>query len=250
MALEVNDWIETGKKYAGGYAAWFFCTITTPWKTSPALIRQGAPAEPAPAVGAASVAAATVAASGVAESRSASTLAADLSVIVAISIFIGATIGATIPGRPKFADRATVLVVVCGVWIFLGLIIHLVCRLLRGEGTLGASVVAIVQALAAVYVASNLVTMILVRSAGAFLADSGVGDLLAKNPGGALVLLQCVALLYYIPASLAAIHRFRRVALVVVALFSALCSLVIFLPIATAGGCAGPETIGESTALR
>jgi len=66
---------------------------------------------------------------------------------------------------------------------------------------------------------------------------------LTSDPGSVLVLLQCQLLLYYIPASLSAIHKFTRTAMAVVALFSAICALVIFLPVAGAGGCAAPDYV-------
>jgi len=227
MALDVKDWIEFGRKYAAGYAAWLHCALATPWKATPRLVDapvgvvvdetepKGVLARPVP-------------------------VAADLAVVVAISIFLGATLGATIPGRPKFQDRATVLVVVCAIWLVLGWLIHMVCRLLRGQGSLAQSLTAIIQVMAAVYVVANVVTLVLVGSLRTYWPERSSDWLVVRDPGAALVLLQCFALLYYVPASLAAIHKFRRMSLVAVACFSGLCALVIFLPVAQAGGCAAP----------
>jgi hypothetical protein len=219
MALEFNDWIESGKKYATGYASWFYCTLATPWKTSPSMISQGT-----------------------ADSEQSASLSTgqNLVILIAISIFLGVTIGAIIPNRPKLQDRTTVLVVVCGIWIFVGWLIHSICRLLGGKGTFAESMIAILQVLAAVYTASNLITFISVNTYRTFLKGSNIDSVLISNPGSVLVILQCLLLLYYIPASLTPIHKFTRSALAIVAIVSAICAFVIFLPVALAGGCAAP----------
>jgi hypothetical protein len=218
MGLEFNDWIESGKKYAFGYASWIYSTLIAPWKTSPLLISTEDTKTDA--------------------ARSVNLKGQNLVVIIAISIFIGATLGATIPGRPKFQDRATVLIVVCAIWLFVGFLIHGVCRLLGGKGSLRDSLFAILQSLSAVYVISNVITLIIINVARTFMSDSPSEFTFSNDPGAVLVLLQCMFLLYYIPASLAGIHQFKRVALGIVATFSAIVSLLIFFPIAQAGGCA------------
>jgi len=68
MALEFNDWIESGKKYAAGYARWLYCILATPWKTSPALISQD---------------------TADSEKSAASSTGQNLVILIAISIFFG-----------------------------------------------------------------------------------------------------------------------------------------------------------------
>jgi hypothetical protein len=159
--------------------------------------------------------------------------------IVIVSIFIGATIGALIPGRPPLQSRATIFCVVSILWVFMSLLVHGVCRMFGGKATMLTTLSLMIQDLAFVYVASNFLTLILSSSAAMYqpihilLADR----LVLSSPGRILLSLQFLLLLYLVPLTVSRAHEFKGYTLILVALFAAVFAVSLGVPVLALGGC-------------
>lgn len=159
--------------------------------------------------------------------------------ILIVSIFIGATIGALIPGRPPLQSRATIFCVVSILWVFMSLLVHGVCRMFGGKATMIMTLSLMIQDLAFVYVASNFLTLILSSSAAMYqpihtlLADR----LVLSSPGRILLSLQFLLLLYLVPLTVSRAHEFKGYTLILVALFAAVFAVSLGMPVLALGGC-------------
>jgi hypothetical protein len=71
-----------------------------------------------------------------------------LLLVFAISVFLGATLGALIPDRPPIGNRLTIFVVVSFLWMFLSFFVHFFCRLLGGKENMLSSLSLMAQVLA------------------------------------------------------------------------------------------------------
>jgi hypothetical protein len=159
--------------------------------------------------------------------------------ILIVSIFIGATIGALIPGRPPLQSRATIFCVVSILWVFMSLLVHGVCRMFGGKAAMLMTLSLMIQDLAFVYVASNFLTLILSSSAAMYqpihtlLADR----LVLSSPGRILLSLQFLLLLYLVPLTVSRAHEFKGYTLILVALFAAVFAVSLGMPVLALGGC-------------
>ena len=167
--------------------------------------------------------------------------------VLIISIFIGATIGALIPDRPPIQSRATIFVTVSVLWLFLSALVHVVCRMLGGSQSMQMTTFLMVQNLSFAYVASNLLTLIVWSLIKALPQLTSRSELLSTSgPGGILLSLQFLLLLYLVPLTVSYAHGFRGARRLVTA-FAAACFVVAFgLPVVAAGGCStGCPTCGD-----
>jgi hypothetical protein len=157
--------------------------------------------------------------------------------VLIISIFVGATIGAIIPGRPPMKDRATVAVVVLLLWILVSVTVHAIIRVLGGKGSVGATLLAMLQVLALGYVLSNMLTLLVISALTSLTSDSPSD--LPVRPGTLLLGLQFVIALIYLPFSLHKVHglaAFRGLGIFVTFLAASIAFVVGALALA-AGGC-------------
>jgi hypothetical protein len=159
--------------------------------------------------------------------------------ILIVSIFIGATIGALIPGRPPLQSRATIFCIVSILWVFMSLLVHGVCRLFGGTATMLTTLSLMIQDLAFVYVASNFLTLILSSSAAVY---QPINALLAhrallSTPGTILFTLQFFLLLYLVPLTVSRAHEFKGYLLILIALFAAVFAVSLGVPVLALGGC-------------
>lgn len=160
-------------------------------------------------------------------------------VVIAISVAIAASLGATIPGRPALAGRLQIFVVVSCVWMFWAVLIHLICRLFGGKGDALTAILVTLHTLAFTYLVSNFATFMLWNLRefypGFKVALDSIG---LQNPGTALVLLQAAMLLPLIPLTLGRAHIFSSAIMgAIVAIFAALLAGITAAPIVFAGGC-------------
>jgi hypothetical protein len=155
-----------------------------------------------------------------------------------LATLIGATLGSLIPGRPPIADRSTVAVTVVALWTFTSVMIHFVCRLFRGKGTLDATVLTMLQLLAVAYVISNFVTMLITSAAGAFSNVHAIVLRAHLEPGEIILSIQFLLLLIYTPLLLKGVHKFSGLAMgIVIGFLAAGIAVLLALPVAASGKC-------------
>jgi hypothetical protein len=200
-AKDISDFVET---YGADFSDWLFGLLTHPFAVAEGAASKGK----------------------------------RLSFLV-LATLIGATLGSLIPGRPPIGDRTTVAVTVVALWTFTSVMIHIVCRIFRGKGTLDATVLSMLQILAVAYVFSNLVTMVITSAEAVFpsmrdaMRSSGL-----DAPGTLILLLQFLMLLVYTPLVLKGVHRFAGLMVgSLVGLLAAGIVILLALPVAASGKC-------------
>ena len=123
-------------------------------------------------------------------------------------IICGAGLGLLIPNRPPIHDRMLIAFSVSAIWLFLSIIVHGICRALGGKGAYMATISAMLQLLAVIYVMSNFVTFLIVLlmkaygAIGAKLASTS----LYSTPGAILFSTQFLLILVYVPFALQGVH--------------------------------------------
>lgn len=152
---------------------------------------------------------------------------------------IGATIGSFIPGRPPIGERSQTAVAVVVVWTFTSVMIHLICRLMRGHGSLERTVLSTLQILAVAYVVSNTIAMLVTMAESAI---PRIGNSLSatglKTPGDLILFLQFCMVAVYTPMVLKSVHRFGGFVVgTLVGLLAALIAVIIASPVVAAHGC-------------
>jgi len=159
--------------------------------------------------------------------------------VIIVSIFLGATLGALIPGRPPLQSRVVIFCIVSILWVFMSLLVHGICRVLGGKATMLTTLSLMIQDLAFVYVASNFLTLIVSWSA---IVYKPIDNLLANRlvlstPGTILFTLQFLLLLYLVPLTVSRAHEFKGYLLVLVALFAAVFAVSFGVPVFSMSGC-------------
>jgi hypothetical protein len=171
-------------------------------------------------------------------SRSEGTDRTALSIFLVASILLGATIGSLIPDRPKLQDRAIIAAVVMCLWLFLSLVVHVVCRLMKGKASAMMTFSAMTQILAMAYVISNFAALLYTACRKAYPRfDVFAHESLFATPGGMLFAIQFTVLLIYIPLTLSSAHEFRGFKRLIAALIGAGCAILFGYPIFALGGC-------------
>ena len=162
-----------------------------------------------------------------------------LLIVLAVSVFLGATLGALIPNRPHLNDRITIFVVVSCLWIFLSFFVHFFCRILGGKENMNISLSLMAQNLAFVYVVSNFITLlvtelrVLYEPFDTFLKSR----LLYDTPGTIIFTVQFLLLLFLVPVTISRAHGFTGYTWYVVAMFAASFSIFFGIPVFALGGC-------------
>jgi hypothetical protein len=154
--------------------------------------------------------------------------------ILVVSAFVGATVGSVIPDRPPLKDRFTVAVIVVLAWLLVSSVTHAAVRVLHTHRPIGVTVQAMMQVLALAYVVSCFAGLLVsgVRaSLPAF--DSWMEDGDFGSPGDVIVIVQFIAILFYLPLVLGAAHGGKGIVAgaagvgVVGASFAAIISLLL-----------------------
>ena len=201
MALDAKDIAAFVEKYGGDFLDWFFGILAHPLSVHEREDSRGR----------------------------------HLSFLV-LATLTGATLGSLIPGRPPITDRSTVAITVVVLWTFTSVMIHFVCRLFRGKGTLEATVLSMLQILAVAYVISNFVTMLVSSTASAFPNIADFVESVDLEPGQLILLIQFLILLVYTPLLLKGVHKFSSLAMgCLVGLLAAGVAVLLALPVAASG---------------
>ena len=93
-------------------------------------------------------------------------LTPDLFVFLACSVLLGYTIASAIPGRGDKPGVAVTLVVTVSFWVAYSSILHLLCRLLGGDGSYFDTLAVSLQVFAALYVLSTFAVLVLAALVG------------------------------------------------------------------------------------
>ncbi|HEY6873798.1 MAG TPA: hypothetical protein VI298_13830 [Geobacteraceae bacterium] len=162
-----------------------------------------------------------------------------LLVIISVSIFIGATLGALIPNRPELKHRIEIFFVVSLLWLFLSFLVHYSCRLIGGKGNIQIGMSLMMQNLAFTYVASNFLTFTLLSVEGVYHPIMSFAHKfgILQTPGEILFGWQFLILLYLVPSTISYAHEFKGVRWFIVAVFSACFAIFFGYPVFALGGC-------------
>jgi hypothetical protein len=160
-------------------------------------------------------------------------------VFLVFCTLIGATVGSLIPGRPPINDRTTVAVTVVVLWTFTSVLIHVVCKILRGHGTLNNTILSMLQILAVAYVVSNFLTMLTTSAAALYPpAKAALASINLAEPGTLILSIQFVMLALYTPFVLTSVHRFQGLIIGLLSgLMAAGIAVLLATPVALAGHC-------------
>lgn len=189
MGAELGTWLELAREEGGAYLDWLVNALLRPryigeqavkWTSRPSK-KEGI--------------------------RKSSEIPAPLLTILVMSVFVGATIGSIIPDRPPVKDRATVAVVVLMLWVLVSLIVHAIIRMLRGHGSVAATLMTMLQLLALAYVFSNVVALLTVSALQLVSHLSTSTAVTLPIPPGEIILgTQLLMLFIYLPFSLHRVH--------------------------------------------
>lgn len=141
-------------------------------------------------------------------------LSPKLLTFVVISILVGVTINALIPGRPQGPDLLPSLIIILLSWISFGTVAHLISRLIGGHGTFWETLAVSLQLLAVIYVVSCFIAWFtgaitqLEAVKGFAAARGGALEYLAGNPVMVYFMAQLVLMLIYLPLALRHVHGF------------------------------------------
>ena len=85
-----------------------------------------------------------------------------LLVFAVISVFVGTTVNALIPGVKTSPDITTLIsiIVIIGYWFLSGTILHWFCKLLRGRGSYLYTLSISIQVFLILYVLSSFITVL------------------------------------------------------------------------------------------
>jgi hypothetical protein len=137
---------------------------------------------------------------------------------VLLSVFIGSTINALVPGAPARNDFAATAVIILVTWFFYSCLVYALAHLLKGPGTFWETISVSLQIFAVLYVVSSFSAFVWsalartpqVRSA---LLSLHLGPLsaLIEQPALAYFLIQFLLLAIYLPRSVKHLHRLNRI---------------------------------------
>ena len=165
---------------------------------------------------------------------------------VLISIFVGSTINALIPGRKVGPDFGTTGVIVVASWFFYSCLTHWVCLLLRGRGTFVQTLSVSLQLLAVLYVVSSFAafiwgTSVTVPQLGTSLASLGwVAELLVSDPVSMYFLVHFGLLAVYLPIAVKHVHGFGWLRQVILGMLAAVITLFGIASYVSTGILLGP----------
>jgi len=150
---------------------------------------------------------------------------------MAISIFIGATINELIPGRVIHdLSFTTIFIATAAVWFCYSFVLHLFCKLFKGQGVFEETLGVSLQLFSVIYVISSLcafiggliLTAISNRSITTFAAPSSSG--LINYTGFPAIYLffyvEFILLIFYLPIAVKYVHHFGLVRQVTIGIIS------------------------------
>jgi hypothetical protein len=151
-----------------------------------------------------------------------------------LSVFIGSTINALIPGgRPSSPDFPTTATVVLFTWFFYSIVIHATTRLVNGHGTFWETLSVSFQVFSVLYVLSSFAAFLwsaLVRIQPVRFVLLSLHwppvEAFANEPALAYFVIQFIFLAVYLPLSMKHVHRLNRIEQILIGLFALVIVLI------------------------
>jgi len=157
-----------------------------------------------------------------------------LLVFAVISVFVGTTVNALIPGVKTSPDITTLIsiIVIIGYWFLSGTILHWFCKLLRGRCSYLYTLSISIQVFSVLYVLSSFITVLVstflsieeIYTWGQKLAKGGeVGkfiEFIIAYPTYSYFIIEGVLLAIYVPIAIRHVHRFSWFRLLLVMVFT------------------------------
>lgn len=152
---------------------------------------------------------------------------------VLLSIFIGSTINALIPGRRASPDFPTTAVVVLATWFFYSVLIHGLTRLVDKRGSFWETISVSLQVFAVLYVVSSFTALLWaaltslpqVRSI-IFSLDWSPLNTLSRQPVLMYFIVQFILLAIYLPMALKYVHQLNRIEQILIGMFAVVIVLI------------------------
>jgi hypothetical protein len=172
-------------------------------------------------------------------------LSPKLLTFVVISIIIGVTINASIPGRPPGPDLLPSLLIILISWVGFGVVSHWTALLIGGRGSFWETLSVSLQLLAVIYVISCFVSLLAgaitkVEMVRILVAAKGGGlEVFVKDPVLVYFLSQLVLMMMYLPLAFKHVHGLKWVQQLLVSLFvpvTTLVGLLTYVGIRVVGG--------------
>ena len=221
--MDIEGLVEFASKYLSEYVATFTATLAHPVARFNPILEAAETRE-------------IILPKRVEEARS-SYLNPKLFTFVVISIFVGVTINALIPGRPSGPDLVPSAIVILISWFTFSSVSHLISRMIGGRGTFGDTLSVSLQLLAVIYVVSCFMAL----AAGAIAqsgsvkvfatATGGFLEFIVENPVSIYFFTQLALMLIYMPLALRHVHGFGWIRQLIVGLTAPVAtvfSLLIF----------------------
>ena len=140
----------------------------------------------------------------------------------ALSVILGTLLNSLIPGRRSGPDIVTTLVLLLIYWFVYSAGLHLVCKVLRGRGSLVDTLAVSIQVLSTLFVVASIISLILVLLTRQPIATElvskvpFVGRSLKKMPELLFFVVQALLLAIYLPLALKHVHGFGWIRQIVV----------------------------------
>ena len=152
---------------------------------------------------------------------------------VLLSIFIGSTLNALIPGRRASPDFSTTVVVVLATWFFYSALIHGLTRLVDKRGLFWETISVSLQVFAVLYVVSSFAALLWaaltsppqVRSI-LFSLDWLTLNTLSRQPVLMYFLVHFILLAIYLPMALKYVHQLNRIEQFLIGMFAVVIALI------------------------
>lgn len=140
-----------------------------------------------------------------------------------LSMFLGLTLNSLINKRLEGEYLFVIEIVGLLFWGLYAVIVHLLCKLVRGHGSLLDTVSVTIQIFATLYVvcsllATTLAMMVLLKPVKSFVSGLGsIGEMVAENPVVLFFLFNTILLVIYLPIGLKPVHGFNLLQQIAVA---------------------------------
>lgn len=138
---------------------------------------------------------------------------AEMFLFVLISLVLGFTVNALIPNRKTGPDLTTSVVIGVTLWLGYACAVHVLCKIMRGRGTLSQTLSATLQIIAVTFVVSSVVAVVSgavlnVGSTWLQLDSSSIAGSIAENPVVVYFATHWLLLTVYLPLALSGLHGF------------------------------------------
>jgi hypothetical protein len=156
--------------------------------------------------------------------RAGSVLNPQLAGYAVLSMFLGLALNSLVTKHPDGEGLVVIEVVGLLFWFLYASLVHLFCRIARGNGSFLETVSVTVQVLATLYVVCSLVSttlamLVLLKPVNTFIAGlGGLGAIVADNPVVLFFVIHTILFLYYLPRALKPVHHFNLLQEIAVAL--------------------------------